>query len=545
MSPPPSQQATTPVIVIGSGITGLTIALELAEGGRAVALMCKGPLSEGNTRYAQGGMAVALSAEDSPESHFADTLSAGAGLCEEDAVRVLTSEAPARFKDLVARGVAWDTEAGALALTLEGAHSHRRVVHANGDATGSEIERALVAQVRSHPAIRVFEHTFVADLVLADGRCVGVEVARDGERETRAATSVVLAAGGCGRVYRFTTNPPVATGDGVAMAYRAGAAIRDVEFIQFHPTALHLPGKPTFLISEAVRGEGAVLRNACGEAFMASVHPLADLAPRDVVAIAIARQMAADGADHVWLDLSHLDAAMVAHRFPTISRVCAENGIRLPEDRIPVAPAAHYFCGGVATDPHGRTTVPGLYAAGEVAWTGVHGANRLASNSLLECVVFGHRAAQAILAAADPGAQVAGRPVERHGTQWAHGRMVEPLAADAPAGEAPDAVRERLPRLMWEAVGLMRDEEGLTRALAQLSAWQPIAEAAYRARPGQDTGELRNLLQASWLITTAALWRRESRGCHFRLDYPEANDPWLTHLTLALAPMTSSRSTPS
>jgi L-aspartate oxidase len=420
------------------------------------------------------------------------------------------------------------------------------VVHANGDATGSEIERALVAQVRAHPAIRVFEHTFVADLVVEDGRCVGVEVAREGERETRAASSVVLAAGGCGRVYRFTTNPPVATGDGVAMAYRAGAAIRDVEFIQFHPTALHLPNKPTFLISEAVRGEGAVLRNARGEAFMAGVHPLADLAPRDVVAIAIARQMAEDGADHVWLDLSHLDAAMVAHRFPTISRVCAENGIRLPMDRIPVAPAAHYFCGGVATDPFGRTTVPGLYAAGEVAWTGVHGANRLASNSLLECVVFGHRAARAILEAPDPGAQVAGRPVERHGTQWAHGRAVAPAAeGDATAPEALADMRTRLPRLMWESVGLMRDESGLLRALAQIEAWQPVAEAAYRDHPGQDTGELRNLLQASWLITTAALWRRESRGCHFRLDHPEANDPWLTHLTLALAPTTSSRSTPS
>lgn len=543
MSPSPSQPAA-PVIVIGSGITGLTIALELAEGGRAVELVCKGPLSEGNTRYAQGGMAVALSAEDSPESHLADTLSAGAGLCEVDAVRVLTSEAPARFKDLVARGVAWDTEAGALALTLEGAHSHRRVVHAHGDATGSEIERALVAQVRAHPAIRVFEHTFVADLVVENGRCVGVALARDGERETRVAASVVLAAGGCGRVYRFTTNPPVATGDGVAMAYRAGAAIRDVEFIQFHPTALHLPGKPTFLISEAVRGEGAVLRNARGEAFMRGVHPLADLAPRDVVAIAIARQMATDGADHVWLDLSHLEPAMVAHRFPTISRVCAESGIRLPEDRIPVAPAAHYFCGGVATDPHGRTTVPGLYAAGEVAWTGVHGANRLASNSLLECVVFGHRAALAILDAPDPGAQVAGTPVERHGTQWAHGNSVQAAAGDA-TPEALGAMRERLPRLMWDSVGLMRDEDGLTRARAQIEAWQPIAEAAYRARPGQETGELRNLLQASWLITTAALWRRESRGCHFRLDYPEANTPWLTHLTLALAPTTSSRSTPS
>lgn len=529
-----------PVLVIGSGITGLTIARELAEGGRAVTVVCKGPLSEGNTRYAQGGMAVALAPEDSPRAHLEDTLVAGAGLCEEAAVAVLTAEAPARFRDLVARGVAWDEEAGHVALTLEGAHRYRRVVHAHGDATGSEIERALMVQVRTHPAIAVIERAFVTDLLLDDGRCVGARVLREGSATELTASAVVLAAGGCGRVYRHTTNPPVATGDGVAMAYRAGAAIRDVEFIQFHPTALHLPGKPTFLISEAVRGEGAVLRDAEGNAFMASEHPMKDLAPRDVVARAIARRMAADGRDFVWLDLRHLTPELVATRFPTISRVCAENGIRLPQDMIPVAPAAHYFCGGVATDLHGRTTLPGLYAAGEVAWTGVHGANRLASNSLLECVVFGHRTAQAILEIADPESQAPGRVTESHGSDWVR---EAPGGGAGPIGDDWAAVREAVPRLMWDHVGLMREAKGLSSAVARLEAWLAQVEAAFERDPS--LGELRNLVQAGWLIARAAQWREESRGCHFRLDHPEAKDPWKKHLTLTRPPSRSCRSTRS
>jgi L-aspartate oxidase len=501
----------TPVLVIGSGITGLMIALELAEAGRPVTIVSKGPLSECNTRYAQGGMAVALHAEDSPQAHTADTLAAGAGLCDREAVEVLTREAPARFHDLVARGVAWDEEEGRVALTLEGAHSHRRVVHARGDATGAEIERALVAQVRAHPAIAIREHTFVWDLWVADGRCVGAVLVADGLVAHVPAAAVVLAAGGLGRVFSHTTNPPVATGDGVAMAYRAGAAIRDLEFVQFHPTALQLPGVPTFLISEAVRGEGAILRDAAGRAFMQGQHALADLAPRDVVARAIARQMQADGRDFVWLDLSHLDPGLVERRFPTISRVCAEHGIQLPRDPIPVAPAAHYSCGGVATDLVGRTTLPGLYAAGEVAWTGVHGANRLASNSLLECVVFGHRLALDLLA---------------HGGGGRHPDVPAPFAA---AETNPYAgIREGLPQLAWEHLGLLRDEAGLQAALDQLEAWErELADTP----PGVAGGEPRNLVTTAKLIATAARWRRESRGCHFRLDYPEANDRWLTHFT--------------
>jgi L-aspartate oxidase len=449
-------------------------------------------------------------------------------------VKVLTAEAPTRFHDLVRRGVGFDQENGTIALTLEGAHSHRRVVHARGDATGAEIERALVAQLRAHPRIRAVEHTFVLDLLVAEGRVTGARLLGPEGARDQAASAVVLAAGGLGCVYRHTTNPPVATGDGLAMAYRAGAAVRDVEFIQFHPTAFRLPGGGTFLISEAVRGEGAVLRNAAGVAFMADEHPQKDLAPRDVVARAIARQMAQDARDFVWLDLSHLDAAMVAHRFPTISRVCADAGIRLPEDPIPVAPAAHYFCGGVVTDLHGRTTLPGLYAAGEVAWTGVHGANRLASNSLLECVVFGHRAAEAILA--ETGSSLVPGPVSRVSCP---NPDLGPGTRDP--GQKP--IREALPDLMWTHVGLLRTEAGLVEAIRQIEAWQ--AEVEPVTCDDREVGELRNLLTAGWLIATAARWRNESRGCHFRLDHPEASDSWKHHLTIQAGQLNTWASTHS
>jgi L-aspartate oxidase len=512
------KQGDLPVLVIGSGITGLLIALELAEAGLAVELVSKGPLAECNTRYAQGGMAVALAPEDSPASHTADTLVAGAGLCDEAAVAVLTAEAPARFRDLVARGVAWDREGGAVALTLEGAHSHRRVVHARGDATGAEIERALVEQVRTRSEIRVHEHTFVWDLLVEQGACRGAVLIQGEACFELSAAAVVLAAGGLGRVFSHTTNPPVATGDGVAMAYRAGAAVRDLEFVQFHPTALQVAGAPTFLISEAVRGEGGVLRDARGAAFMQGRHPLADLAPRDVVARAIAAQMSTDERDHVWLDLSHLDADLVTKRFPTISQVCASYGVKLPADPIPVAPAAHYSCGGVVTDLYGRTTLPGLYAAGEVAWTGVHGANRLASNSLLECVVFGHRLATVLKTEVAVGAT--------------HAVLKPRQARSAPPSEAETSVRAALPQLAWERLGLLRDEAGLVAALERLEAWRALP----MGEPGVAGGELRNVILVAWLIAQAARWRRESRGCHYRLDYPAADPAWLKHYTQSKEP---------
>lgn len=518
-----------PVLVVGSGVTGLLVALELAEGGLPVRLIAKGALSESNTRYAQGGMSVALGAEDSPESHAADTLAAGAGLCDEAAVAVLTREAPARFHDLLARGVGFDREGGAFALTLEGAHSHRRVVHASGDASGAEIERALVDQVRANPAIQVHDHAFVTDLVVEGDRVVGLDLIEGGRLRREPARAVVLAAGGLGRVFRYTTNPPVATGDGIAMAYRAGAAIADIEFVQFHPTALTLPDGQTFLISEAVRGEGAVLRDAAGRAFMADLHPQQDLAPRDVVARAIAAQMDADGLPYVHLDLRHLSAELVAHRFPTISRVCRAAGISLPHDLIPVAPAAHYACGGVTTDLHGRTSLPGLWAAGEVARTGVHGANRLASNSLLECVVFGHRLTRQLLAEA---------PAVRAGETQDLG-PADP--ADGLAG-----LRAELPLLMWRHVGLRREAVGLREALTTLAGpWLAEAEAAFSAAPGVRAGEARNMIWTAGLLARAALWREESRGCHYRLDHPEASDAWRTSWTQTRGTASSFPSIPS
>lgn len=513
--------AHAPVLVVGSGVTGLLVALELAEGGLEVHIVSKGPLSESNTRYAQGGMAVALADGDSPDAHFSDTLVAGAGLCDEEAVRVLTSEAPARFRDLLARGVGFDREGGAIALTLEGAHSHRRVVHARGDATGAELERALVAQIRANPAIRVREHAFVLDLIVEHDQVAGMTLIEDGRIRREPARAVVLAAGGLGRVFRHTTNPPVATGDGVAMAFRAGAAVRDIEFVQFHPTGLTLPDGATFLISEAVRGEGAILRDKAGRAFMDGVHPMRDLAPRDVVSRAIAARMAADGTDHVWLDLSHLDPELVARRFPTISRVCEIAGITLPTDLIPVAPAAHYSCGGVVTDLEGRATLRGLYAAGEVACTGVHGANRLASNSLLECVVFGHRLTAALRVDAQAGGLV--------GPGW---EATDAGPAQAAAPEALTAIREALPRRMWDQVGLHREADGLRQALATLGGeWLAEVEAFAAGQPSIPAAEIRNLVWAAGLIAQAAQWREESRGCHYRLDFPETSDAWRKHLT--------------
>ncbi|MGH8867017.1 MAG: L-aspartate oxidase, partial [Actinomycetes bacterium] len=399
-APAPGWVATTDVVVVGSGIAGLTAALQARTAGR-VMVVTKDVLAAGSTRWAQGGIAAALDPSDSPDDHLADTLTAGVGLCDPEAVRVLVTEGPAAVRRLIALGARFDRDAGGgVALTREGGHRRRRIVHAGGDATGMEISRALAAAVASDPGIEVVEHALVLDLLRTpDGRACGLtlhvmgEGARDGVGAVRA-RAVVLASGGMGQVFRATTNPHVSTGDGVALALRAGATVRGLEFVQFHPTVLWLGAAAEGqqpLVSEAVRGEGAFLVDADGTPFMQGVHPLADLAPRDVVAKAVTRRMRETGTDHVLLDGRHFGEETWRTRFPTILAACREHGVNPVTQPIPVVPAAHYASGGIRTDLHGRTDVPALYACGEVAWTGVHGANRLASNSLLEGLVFAER----------------------------------------------------------------------------------------------------------------------------------------------------------
>lgn len=495
-------------IVVGSGIAGLRAAIELAEAGR-VLLATKDALRESNTAYAQGGIAVALSGPEDVALHLADTLAAGDGLVDRKAAQVLVEEGPARVRELLAWDTRFDRKDGKLVPTLEGAHSLPRVLHANGDATGAEISRALIARVKTHANITLREEWIAADLLLspASGEVLGVElVDRQGCIVEAYARAVLLATGGAGQVYSDTTNPLVATGDGLAMAARAGAEMEDMEFYQFHPTALSLPGVERFLLSEALRGEGAQLRNAAGERFMERYHPLLELAPRDVVARAITREgMAADGsAKPVYLDMREVKGVDLVERFPGISAFLAQHGLRLDRDLIPVRPAAHYLMGGVRTDCEGRTSLPRLYAAGEVACTGVHGANRLASNSLLEGLVFGARAARAMQAESaltSTGAAPSGEP--------------------PPLGPDPALTRKALQEMMWRRAGLLRDAEGLHAAEAQLA---PGAEPAAGKDYSRAAIELRNLHAVARCIVAVALAREESRGAHYRNDFPARDD---------------------
>jgi L-aspartate oxidase len=496
----------TDFIVIGSGIAGLRAAIGLSEGGARVVVLTKDRVGESNTEYAQGGVAVVLSDDDQVGLHLQDTLEAGAGLCDESAVKVLVEEGPRYIMELIEWGTQFDTERGKLVFTKEAAHSRRRILHAQGDSTGRELVRALLARARREQTIELQAHATTLDIIIHEGRAIGVSYI-DSETQKLCrliGRAIVLATGGAGQLYAHTTNPDVATGDGVGMAFRAGAPVCDMEFVQFHPTALNIQNAPRFLISEAVRGEGGKLINVEGKQFMSNYDHREELAPRDIVSRAIVAEMLLTHAPHVFLDVTHLPSTFVRDRFPKIFLTCLQYNLDITKDPIPVSPAAHYVMGGVRTDTEGLTAIPGLYAAGEVASTGVHGANRLASNSLLEGLVWGARAAQAALRdspALDKRPQFKD---QMEGEDWS-------LSRD---------VRQEVSKLMWRYAGIKRDGSGLnliSNRLEEISS-QPINIAT------------ENFISVARLIVDGARFRTESRGGHYREDFPKKDDEqWRCH----------------
>lgn len=497
----------TDFIVVGSGVAGLRAAIDLSGSGR-VLILAKGDPLESSSFFAQGGVAVAMSEEDDVSIHLTDTVKAGHGLCRLDAVKVLVEEGPARIQELIRWGARFDKIGGKFAFAREAAHSRSRILRARGDATGNEMVRVLMTEARRRRKITWLNRHVTADVIVADGRCVGVVVLDEttGARRVLTAKAVILASGGAGQVYARTTNPPSATGDGMAMAARAGALLSDMEFVQFHPTALYLPSSPPFLLSEAIRGEGGQLRNVKGERFMHRYHRAGALAPRDIVARAIWSEMAATRSRHVYLDVTHLDPAYIKRRFPTIYSTCLRYDMDITEEWIPVSPSAHYMMGGVATDTHGATSVPGLFAAGEVACSGVHGANRLASNSLLEGLVFGARAGQAAIAEA---------------SRLRDGKPALPPLSELMGGKPAvmddaEKLRSSLRRLMWSKVGLIRSGDSLTAAVAQLLRWERQVAHAYATRREL---EVKNMVLVARSIAESALWRENSVGAHYRSDF--------------------------
>ncbi|MCB9740534.1 MAG: L-aspartate oxidase [Deltaproteobacteria bacterium] len=533
------------VVIVGGGIAGFSLALDLAEQVR-VCVLAKGADGDTNTRWAQGGIAAVLGDDDSFDAHVEDTLVAGAGLCREEEVRRIVEAGPAAIAELLARGVSLDkADDGGLQLTREGGHSARRIAHAH-DHTGLAIQDALGQRVREHGNIELREHHLAVDLItrakVARGRGVGQPGGRDdrvlgvyaldvaaAEVHAIAAPVVVLATGGAGRCYLYTSNPGGATGDGVAMAYRAGARVANMEFFQFHPTALYHPERKNFLVSEALRGEGGILRTADGDAFMARYHPLQDLAPRDIVARAIDRELKTRGDASVYLDMTHLPPDFLVERFPTIHRACMEVEIDMRRQPIPVVPAAHYMCGGVQVDADCRTTISGLLAIGEVSCSGLHGANRLASNSLLEAAVQARRAAATATALLEQGARAPHLDVP----SWDVGEASSPDERVL-MNQAWDEIR----RLMWNYVGIVRSNRRLIRAKRRLELiYGEVREEYWRFFVSPETVELRNLATVAQLIVDSALIRQESRGLHFSLDYPDTDDDNWRHDTVLRRPL--------
>lgn len=503
----------TDVIVVGSGIAGLFTAIQASQQHK-VLLISKKTILDSNTQKAQGGIAAVIAETDSPDLHRKDTLIAGAGLCSHAAVNVLVHEGAAGVEELIRLGTEFDLEDGRFALTQEGAHSQRRILHAHGDATGAEIVRALSQQVIMHPSIVVWEDHFALDAITQGDECQGMIVQRpNGSIVTVFAKATVLATGGAGQLYRYTTNPQIATGDGIAIAYRAGAQIQDVEFIQFHPTSLCYPGAPRFLVSEAVRGEGAVLRNIHGERFMQHYSEQQELASRDIVARAIVSEMEKTKASFVYLDITHESEEKIRHRFPTIHETCLKYGLDLTTDWIPVAPASHYIMGGVKTDLHGQTNIKRLYACGEVSCTGVHGANRLASNSLSEAIVFGRRIAQSVESSI-PIAHYAPFEFARDRAEpWIHPVIEKRL---------------KLQKIMVRHVGLKRSAKGLNKAVQEL---ERLSKGYSQSVTRREEYEFLNMVTCALLTARAALAREESRGGHYRDDFPERDDLiWRKHI---------------
>lgn len=535
---PPAEE--TDILIIGAGIAGLSAALTAGQQAKVMALT-KGKIEESSTSQAQGGIAVAFQQGDSPQAHLEDTLAAGDGLCDPEAVGILVREGIDRVKELITWGASFDREGGDFAWGQEGAHRRRRILHA-GDATGSEIARTLAQRVRQTGAARLREGVDVCRLIVGDGRCRGVIAfdQKSGVWQVFAAKAVILATGGLGQLFAYTTNPEFANGEGVALAFEAGIPVSDLEFVQFHPTTLAAGSRDearktvsVFLISEAVRGEGAILLNAKKERFMPRYHPMAELAPRDVVARAIVAEMKKYGSDSVWLDLSHLPEEFIQKRFPNIFQRCLELGFNLAKGPIPVAPAAHYSMGGVVTDTSGQTSLPGLLAAGEVTSVGIHGANRLASNSLLDGLVFGHRAAEAALSYIKK--QPDGTETSQAPAAIGSGEAA-PLAVPSSILELCLFYRDRIKKLMWDKVGISRQAGGLQAALAELAEmeatlarsglWGP-APGPERLAPGPAAAKLietSHIIQTARIIAAAALWRRESRGAHWRDDFPFTDD---------------------